>query len=149
MRRPTIDGATFQREDVGMMIEEQPIVEATEQAAKSSPLFRLLRYGVRMIAALPVAVVRALLFSAWYLAYSVLCLLRPVVNVLMLGGLIMPLVAFVAFVKPEAANGMPFWAFLLMAAGFVGVSMGYSKFVDWITPPGETDPAARYRPRGR
>ncbi|MCA0340492.1 MAG: hypothetical protein LCH99_12280, partial [Proteobacteria bacterium] len=99
-----------------MMIEEQPIVEATEQAAKSSPLFRLLRYGVRMIAALPVAVLRALLFSAWYLAYSVLCLLRPVVNVLMLGGLIMPLVAFVAFVKPEAANGMPFWVFLLMAA---------------------------------
>lgn len=149
MRPLVIDGATFQRGDVGVMIEERPIVEATEQAAKSNPPLRLLRHAVLLSAALASAIVRGVLYCAWYLAYSVLCLLRPVVNVLMLGGLIMPLVAFVAFVKPEAANGMPFWVFLLMAVGFVGVSMGYSKFVDWITPPGETDPAARYRPRGR
>ena len=42
----------------------------------------------------------------------------------------------VAFVKPEAANGTPFWVFLLMASGFVGVSIGYSKFVDWIEQAG-------------
>ncbi len=149
MRRPVTDGATFQREDVGMMIEEKPIFEASAQAGKTNPLFRLLRHAVLLIATLAVAVVRGVLYCAWYLAYSALCLLRPVVNVMMLGGLIMPLVAFVAFVKPEAANGMPFWVFLLTAVGFVGVSTGYSKFVDWITPPGETDPAARYRPRGQ
>lgn len=109
----------------------------------------MLRHAVLLIATLAITIVRGVLYCAGCLAYSVLSLLRPVVNVLMLGGLIMPLVAFVAFVKPEAANGMPFWVFLLMAAGFVGVSMVYSKFVDWITPPGETDPAERYRPLGR
>ncbi|MXN48663.1 hypothetical protein GR138_26000 [Shinella kummerowiae] len=131
------------------MIEEQPIVKANVQATTCKPLVRLLRYVVRVTAALPVAIVRGIVFCAWYLAYSFLCLLRPVVNVMMLGGLIMPLVAFIAFVKPEAANGMPFWVFLVMAAGFVGFARGYSKFVDWITPPGEPDPAARYRPRDR
>lgn len=131
------------------MIEEQPIVKANVQATTCKPLVRLLRYGVRVTAALPVAIVRGIVFSAWYLAYSFLCLLRPVVNVMMLGGLIIPLVAFIAFVKPEAANGMPLWVFLVMAAGFVGFATGYSKFVDWITPPGEPDPAASYRPRDR
>lgn len=128
------------------MIEEQSIVKANAQAATSNPLFRLLRYVVRVTAALPIAVAREIVFCAWHLAYSVLCLLRTVVNVMMLGGLIMPLVAFVAFGKPDAANGIPFWVFLLMAVGFVGVSIGYSKFVDWIAPPGAEDPAVRYRP---
>jgi hypothetical protein len=100
---------------------------------------------VRALAAVVVGIIRGVLHGIWHLAYFLLCLLRPVINVMMLGCLIMPLVAFVAFVKPEAANGMPFWVFLLMAAGFVGVSMGYSKFVDWIAPPGTEDPAVRYR----
>lgn len=131
------------------MIEEQPTVKANVQATACKPLVRLLRYVVRVTAVPPVAVVRGIVFCAWYLAYSFLCLLRPVINLMMLGGLIMPLVAFVAFVKPGTANGMPFWVFLLMAAGFVSFATGYSKFVDWITPPGEPDPAARYRPRDR
>ncbi|TFE92448.1 hypothetical protein B5M44_26255 [Shinella sumterensis] len=57
----------------------------------------------------------------------------------------MPLIAFVAFVKPEVANGMPFWGFLLMAVGFIGIPVGYSRFVDWIAPPGTEDPAIRYQ----
>lgn len=112
---------------------------------KRNPLSRLLRHVARAVAALTIGIVRGILLSVWHLAYFLLCLFRPVVNVLMLGGVIMPLVAFVAFVKPEAANGMPFWVFLLMAAGFVGISMGYSKFVNWIAPSGAEDPAARYR----
>ena len=102
-----------------------------------------------MIAALPVVVLRALLVSDWILAFPVLCLPPTVVNVLSPVGPIIPLLAFPAFFKPEAANGMPFGVFLQMAAGFVGVSMAYSKFVNWITPTGATDPAERYRPRGR
>ncbi|KRA64129.1 hypothetical protein CFBP6624_25590 (plasmid) [Agrobacterium tumefaciens] len=50
-----------------------------------------------------------------------------------------------AFVKPEVANGMPFWAFILMTLGFVGFAIGYTIFLGWITPPGAADPFARYR----
>ena len=127
------------------MIEERAIVDTNGQFEKRNPLSRLIRHIARALAALVVGILGTILHGIWHLAYSLLCLFRPVVNVLMLGGLIMPLVAFVAFVKPEAANGTPFWVFLLMAAGFVGISMGYSKFVDWIAPPGTEDPAARYR----
>ena len=129
------DGATFQNKGVVAVIEEQAIVDVNGRTEERNPLFRLMRYVARVFVALPVAVARGIFFCAWCLAYSALSLLRPVVNVLMLGGLIMPLVAFVAFVKPEAANGIPFWDFLLMAAGFVGVSLAYSMFVDWIEPP--------------
>lgn len=117
------------------MREQQTIVDAKGRPGKRNPLVRSLRYLARTLVALLVGTVRAALHCAWHLAYFLLRLLRPVVDVLMLGGVIMPLVAFVAFVKPEAANGIPFWVFLLMAAGFVGVSAGYSKFVDWIAPP--------------
>lgn len=103
-------------------------------------------YGIsRALTAVVVGTVRGVLNGLWHLANFLLCLLRPVVNVMMLGGLIMPLVAFVAFVKPEAANGMPFWIFLLMAVGFICISMGYSKFVDRIAPPGTENPAIRYQ----
>ncbi|WP_192814357.1 hypothetical protein [Rhizobium sp. PDO1-076] len=42
---------------------------------------------------------------------------------------------------------MPFWAILLMAVGFIGFAMGYSKFVEWFSPPGEGDPFERCRRR--
>ncbi|WPE24318.1 hypothetical protein [Shinella zoogloeoides] len=127
-----------------MAIEERSIARTNAHPEVRSPLSRMVRYVARVTTALAAGAVRGVLHGIWHLAYFLLCLLRPVVNVMMLGGLIMPLVAFVAFVKPEAANGMPFWDFLLMAAGFVGVSMGYSKFADWIASPGTEDPAARY-----
>lgn len=144
MRRLSIGGASFQNKDVAAVIEERAIAEMNGRPERRKPLVRLLRFIARALATVVVGTVRGVLHGIWHLAYFLLCLLRPVINVMMLGGLIMPLVAFVAFVKPEAANGMPFWIFLLMAAGFVGVSMGYSKFVDWIAPPGTEDPAARY-----
>ena len=127
------------------MIEEQAIVDVNGRSEERNPLFRLLQFVSRALVALARGSVRGVLHGIWHLAHYLLCLLRPVVDVLMLGGVIMPVVAFVAFVKPQAANGIPFWVFLLMAVGFVGVSMGYSKFVDWIQPPGTEDPAARYR----
>ncbi|EYR77651.1 hypothetical protein [Shinella sp. DD12] len=131
----SIDGAIFQNKGLVAVIEERAIVDVNGRNEERSPLFRLLRYLARALVALQVAVARGIFFCVWCLAYSVLSLLRPVVDVLMLGGLIMPLVAFVAFVKPEAANGIPFWVFLLMAVGFVSVALGYSKFVDLIAPP--------------
>ncbi|CAN7641580.1 hypothetical protein [Brucella pseudogrignonensis] len=57
----------------------------------------------------------------------------------------MPLVAFIVFVKPDAANGMPFWVFLLAFVGCFAVYAGYAKFVDWIAPPDAEDPGERYR----
>lgn len=72
---------------------------------------------------------------------------RPVVNVLVVGGVIMLPLSFAAFVKPETANGMPFWTILLMGVGFIGFAMGYWKFVEWFSPPGEDDPFQRYRRR--
>jgi hypothetical protein len=127
------------------MIEQRAIADSRGRPKRRNPLIRLARLIARALGATVVATARGVLHGIWHLAYFLLCLLRPVIDVLMLGGFIMPLVAFVAFVKPEAANGMPFWVFLLMAAGFVGFSMGYSKFVHWIAPPGADDPAARYR----
>jgi uncharacterized membrane protein (DUF106 family) len=57
------------------------------------------------------------------------------------------LLAFAAFVKPEASPAMPAWAMLLMAIGFGAFSIAYAAFVDWIRPPGAVDPADRFRPR--
>ncbi|WP_119258503.1 hypothetical protein [Shinella zoogloeoides] len=120
--------------------------KATETGAtKRSAASRALRFVVRLPFVIVVAMVAATLHAAWYIAFAVLSALRPVVNVMILGGMVMLLLAFAAFVKPEASPGMPPWAILLMAIGSIAFAMGYSRFVDWITPPGETDPAERYR----
>lgn len=129
------------------MIENQSIISACPQPDERNPLSRMLRYVTRVITMLAIGVVLGVFYCAWHLAFFLLCMFRPVVNVLMLGGVIMLPISFAAFVRPEAANGMPFWAFLLMAAGFIGFSSGYSKFIDRFTPPGETDPFERYRRR--
>ncbi|WP_245466795.1 hypothetical protein [Mesorhizobium sp. M1A.F.Ca.IN.022.07.1.1] len=105
------------------------------------------RYLARLLTAIVVGSVLSAFYCAWHLTFFALCMFRPVVNLLAIGGVVMVPFSIAAFVKPEAANGMPFWAFLLMAIGFVGFAMGYSKVVDWFTPPGESDPFERYRRR--
>lgn len=127
------------------MNENQSLSIAQPRTDRRNPLFRMLRYVTRVVTTLAIGIVLGIFHCAWHLAFFLLCMFRPVVNVLMLGGVIMPLVAFVAFVKPEAANGMPFWIFLLMAVGCISFAMGYAKFVDWFAPPGTENPAARYR----
>ncbi|TKV70817.1 hypothetical protein D0C28_25305 [Rhizobium sp. AU243] len=57
--------------------------------------------------------------------------------------------SIVVFAHPEVAGGMPFWAFGLMSIGFVAFALGFTLFVDWITPPGAEDPFERYRRRPR
>lgn len=127
------------------MIEDRATNNTYTQSEKRHPLSPMLRYVARVTTALAVGMVHGLLHGIWRFAHFLLCMFRPVVNVLMIGGVITVPISFAAYVKPESANGMPFWVFLLMAIGFVGVSMGYSKFVDWIAPPGTEDPASRYR----
>ena len=129
------------------MNENQSVSIAHPHPERRNGLFRMLLYIARVIATLAVGMMLGIFYCVWHLAFFLLCMFRPVVNVMMLGGAMMPLVAFVAFVKPEATNGMPFWVFLLMAAGFIGFALGYSKFIDRFTPPGETDPFERYRRR--
>ncbi|KXF77173.1 hypothetical protein ATN84_25305 [Paramesorhizobium deserti] len=57
--------------------------------------------------------------------------------------------SIVVHAHPHAANGMPFWAFGLMAIGLVAFAIGYTLFLDWFTPPGAEDPFGRYHRRDR
>lgn len=101
------------------------------------------------VARLPLLIVRgvakATLYTAWCLAFYILGMFRPFTGMVMLAAIVMVPLSIAAFVKPEAANGMPFWAFILMTFGFAGFSIGYTIFLDWITPPGLQDTSARFR----
>ncbi|HCL63615.1 MAG TPA: hypothetical protein DIC56_01935 [Rhizobium sp.] len=59
--------------------------------------------------------------------------------------MVMVPLSIAAFVKPEAANGLPFWAFILMTFSFAGFSIGYTIFLDWITPPELEEMIGHYR----
>lgn len=83
------------------MAEKQSIISAHPQNEQRSPLSRMLRYIIRVITTLAIGMMLGVLYCAWQLAFFLLCMFRPVVNVLMLGGVIMPLVAFIAFVNPK------------------------------------------------
>lgn len=88
---------------------------------------------------------KGMLYTAWCLAFCILSMFRPFTGMAMLAAIVMVPLSIAAFVKPEAANGMPFWAFILMTFGFAGFSIGYTIFLDWITPPGLQDTSARFR----
>lgn len=111
------------------------------------PVPHLLRFFARLLTTIVLGSVLTVFYCAWYLTFFALCMFRPVVNLLGVGGVVMVPLSIAAFVKPEAANGTPFWAILLMAIGFIGFAVGYSKVVDWFTPPGKSDPFQRYRRR--
>ncbi|WP_024896853.1 hypothetical protein [Brucella rhizosphaerae] len=127
------------------MVDERPNIDTHARSQTRSPVFGMLRYVVRVFAALATGILYAIFHCIWHLSYFLLCLFRPVVDVSMIGGVIRLPTAFAAFVKPEVAHSIPYWVFLLMAVGFVATSMGYSRFVDWFAPPDTDDPAKRYR----
>ncbi|WP_244519899.1 MULTISPECIES: hypothetical protein [unclassified Ensifer] len=106
---------------------------------------RALRFIVRLPFVIAFGVVRAAVYSAWYLAFFILCMFRPFTGFMMLTAIVMVPMSIVVYAHPDAANGMPFWAFGLMALGLVAFAIGYTIFLDWFTPPGATDPFARYR----
>lgn len=114
-----------------------------------NPLGRIVRFVVRLPFASLGVVVGGLLHSTWYLAFYVLCMFRPLTGMMVLAAIVMLPMSIVVFAHPEAASGMPFWAFGLMGLGFVAFALGYTLFVDWITPPGAGDPFERYRRRPR
>jgi hypothetical protein len=72
-----------------------------------------------------------------------------VLSIARLPVIVMLPMSIVVFGHPDAARGMPFWAFLLMSLGFVAFALGYALLTDWITPPGAEDPFERYRRRDR
>ncbi|CVI63070.1 hypothetical protein CFBP4996_27230 (plasmid) [Agrobacterium leguminum] len=114
-----------------------------------NPFGRIVRFVVRLPFAILGVFVRGLLYSAWYLAFYVLCMFRPFTGMMVLAAIVMLPMSIVVFAHPEAARGMPFWAFGLMGLGFVAFALGYTLFVDWITPPRAGDPFERYRRRPR
>jgi hypothetical protein len=90
-------------------------------------------------------IARAALYCVWYLAFYLLSMLRPFTGMMILAASVMLPMSVVVFAHPDAAAGMPFWAFLLMAIGLVAFALAYTIFVDWFTPPGAADPFERYR----
>lgn len=122
-----------------------PVVEEPHP----NPLGRIVWFTVRLPFAILGLVVRGLLYSAWYLAFYVLCMFRPFTGMMVLAAIVMLPMSIVVLAHPEAARGMPFWAFGLMGLGFVAFALGYTLFVDWITRPGAEDPFERYRRRPR
>lgn len=127
------------------MNEQRPDVDIAPDQQKWNVLLRILIFIARVIYAVVSAIVYFVFLCAWHFLYSLLCRFRPVVDAFMFGALVMPLVAFIVFVKPDAANGMPVWVFLLAFVGCFAVYAGYAKFVDWIAPPDAEDPGERYR----
>ena len=102
-----------------------------------------------IVARLPFLIVRGLtkaaLYIAWCLCFYILSMFRPFTGMAMLAAIVMVPLSIAAFVKPEAANGLPFWAFILMTFSFAGFSIGYTIFLDWITPPGLEETTGHYR----
>ena len=131
------------------VIEKQLFVEGTNRLEHGNPVLRLGRLPARLLVAIVVGIVKAAIYCIWYLAFFVLCLFRPFTGMMMLAAVVMVPMAIVVFANPGAANGMPFWAFALMAIGLVASAAGYTLLVNWIAPPGAEDPFARYRRRDR
>jgi hypothetical protein len=119
--------------------------EIQPEAIKPSAASRVFSVVVRLPFMMIRGLTKAALYTAWCLSFYILSLFRPLTGVAMLAAIVMVPLSFAAFVKPEAANGMPSWAFVLMTFGFAGFSIGYTIFLDWITPPGLEDTAVRYR----
>ena len=124
----------------------KPTVADIEKGlTRQSTASRALRLTVRLPLALVLGVAKAAVYSAWYLAFYVLCMFRPFTGFMMLAAIVMVPMSIVVYAHPDAANGMPSLAFGLMAIGLVSVAIGYTLFLDWFAPPGAEDPFARYR----
>jgi hypothetical protein len=103
---------------------------------------RALRFIARLPFVIAFGVVRAAVYSAWYLAFVILCMFRPLTGFMMTAIVMVPM-SIVVYAHPDAAIGMPSLAFGLMSIGLVAFAIGFAIFLDWSTPPGATDPFAR------
>ncbi|WP_331375339.1 hypothetical protein [Sinorhizobium chiapasense] len=127
------------------MASEPVYTSSHSDAAPRQPGARVFRFAVSLPVALLRAAGRIVFYCIWYLAFYLLCMFRPFTGMMMLAAVVMIPISVVVFAHPEAARGMPFWAFGVMSIGLVAFSLGYSLFVEWITPPGAVDPFERYR----
>lgn len=127
------------------MSTEPQSAERETGMTRRSRASRALRFIARLPFVIAFGLVRAAVYAAWYLAFFILCMFRPFTGLMMLTAIVMVPMSIVVYAHPDAANGMPFWAFGLMAIGLVAFAIGYTIFLDWFTPPGATDPFARYR----
>lgn len=127
------------------MPTKPPAAEIESEATEPRSTWRLFPFVARLPFLIVRGLTKATLYTAWCLAFYILSMFRPFTGMAMLAAIVMVPLSIAAFVKPEAANGMPFWAFILMTFGFAGFSIGYTIFLDWITPPGLEDTSARYR----
>ncbi|MCZ4088639.1 hypothetical protein [Sinorhizobium psoraleae] len=127
------------------MSTEPQSAERETGATSRSGAFRALRFIARLPFAIAFGIVRAAVYSAWYLAFYLLCMFRPFTSIMMLTAIVMVPMSIAVYAHPDAANGMPFWAFGLMAIGLTAFAIGYTLFLDWFTPPGAEDLFARYR----
>lgn len=118
-------------------------IESKVTERRSTP--RVFPAVARLLFLIVRGLTKTTLYTAWCLAFYILSMFRPFTGMAMLAAIVMVPLSIAAFVKPEAASGMPFWAFILMTFGFAGISIGYTIFLDWITPPGLEDTSARHR----
>jgi hypothetical protein len=127
------------------MLTEPQSAEFETGVTSRSGAIRALRFIVRLPFVIAFGIVKAAVYSTWYLAFFILCMFRPFTGFIMLTAIVMVPMSIVVSAHPDAANGMPFWAFGLIAIGLVAFAIGFTIFLDWFTPPGATDPFARYR----
>lgn len=131
------------------MSSHPPAADLETDASDESAASGLFQFIIRLPFTIAVAIAKAALYSAWYFVFFILCMFRPFTGFMMLTAVVMVPISITVYAHPGAANGMPFWAFGLMAIGLVTFAVGYTIFLDWFTPPGAEDPFARYRRRDR
>ncbi|WP_052183025.1 hypothetical protein [Rhizobium sp. YS-1r] len=100
-----------------------------------------------MMLALPFLIAEAIAWIAltltWWAFFGILYLMRPAVLLLGIAAIMSVPMAIVVWQHPDAANGIPFWAFPLGGIGALLFVVGCVGQVDRLRPPDFTD---RYPP---
>ncbi|WP_164817978.1 hypothetical protein [Sinorhizobium meliloti] len=69
---------------------------------------RAYRFIGRLPFAIAFGIFRAAVYSAWYLAFCILCMFRPFTGIMILTAIVMVPMSIVVYAHPDAASGMPF-----------------------------------------
>ncbi|MEY9558907.1 hypothetical protein [Sinorhizobium fredii] len=125
------------------MIEEPSSADASRKSGRCYPARCPLRFVARLPLVIFVGIARALLYSAWYLAFYVFCMFRPLTGMMILAAIVIVPMSIVVFANLDAANGMSFWAFALMMIGLVAIALAIRCSLPGLLR--RVDPFARYR----
>ncbi|WP_333722540.1 hypothetical protein [Agrobacterium tumefaciens] len=82
-------------------------IESKVTERRSTP--RVFPAVARLLFLIVRGLTKTTLYTAWCLAFYILSMFRPFTGMAMLAAIVMVPLSIAAFVKPEAANGMPFW----------------------------------------